>query len=323
MAKSWSQLGVVAIGRNEGIRLKACLRSVPDGIPIVYVDSGSTDGSASFPQAHGTKVVELDPRQPFTAARARNEGFMLLMLLRPELKFVQFVDGDCELERDWLGYSQAFLSAHPAYDAVCGRRRERFPEVSYYNQMCDDEWDTPIGDCLACGGDALFRVSAIRAAGGFDPLVIAGEEPELCARLRSEGWMIRRLDLPMTIHDANMMEMRQWWLRSVRSGFGYAQVWWKTRSSGISPIYGRQIASSLFWAMGIPATSIVAALIWSLWALLGAPAAWGGQFLNLTFPFGWRKSAHLLFGKFAEAFGAGRYAVVALQGRKQEAIFYK
>jgi glycosyltransferase involved in cell wall biosynthesis len=316
-------VGLVAIGRNEGERLKVCLGSIPDGIPITYVDSGSTDGSVTFARSLGANVVELDQHQPFTAARARNEGFRQLMMNDPDLELVQFVDGDCELERGWLAASEAFLAASKEYGAVCGRRRERYPEASFYNRMCDDEWNTPVGDALACGGDALYRVSALFEAGGFDPLVIAGEEPELCARLRSKGWNIRRLDIPMTIHDANMMHTLQWWRRSVRCGYGYAQVWRKTATSGGPSIYGRQIASALFWTLGIAMLALVLAIGVSPWALLVAPAAWILQLVRLSFRVGWMKGAHLLAGKVAESWGALRYAMTAMRGSSQGAIFYK
>lgn len=323
MSRDHTRLGVVIIGRNEGDRLRACLTSISIGGPIVYVDSGSTDGSTALALKIGAEVVNLDADYPFTAARARNEGFMRLMMIDPALQFVQFVDGDCELESDWLLRGVEFLANSQEYGAVCGRRRERFPEASFYNQMCDDEWDTPIGDTLACGGDALYCVSAIADAGSFDPLIIAGEEPELCARLRKRGWRVSRLDLPMSIHDANMTHVRQWWLRSVRCGYGYAQVWRKTRKNGGPSIYGRQIASALFWALGIPILALILAIMFSLWILLSAPLAWMLQFVRLSFRFGWKKAAHLLVGKFAESLGAIRYALTVLRGGTQGAIFYK
>jgi len=323
MSSEARRLGLVAIGRNEGERLKACLRSVPDSIPVAYVDSGSTDDSVSFARSLGAAVVELDSLQPFTAARARTEGLRHLIMHEPTLEFVQFLDGDCELEYGWLVESGAYLSENEAYGAVCGRRRERFPEASFYNRMCDDEWNTPIGDALACGGDALYRIAAIVDAGGFDPSVIAGEEPELCARLRGKGWKIRRLDVPMTIHDANMMHALQWWRRSVRCGYGYAQVWYKTRRTGGPSIYGRQTASALFWTLGISILALVLAIVFGPWALLVAPVAWILQLVRLSFRFGWRKGGYLLLGKAAESFGAIQCAITVLRGRAQGAIFYK
>src|SRR3990170_3982962 len=96
-----SRLGIVAIGRNEGERLRACLRSVVgDNRVVVYVDSGSTDGSVEMARSMGAEVVELDLATPFTAARARNEGFHRLEQLNPNVAFVQFVDGDCEVVAD-------------------------------------------------------------------------------------------------------------------------------------------------------------------------------------------------------------------------------
>ena len=77
-----ANVGVVAIGRNEGERLKRCLGSVPAGAASVYVDSGSTDGSAQWARDHGADVVELDMSVPFTAARARNAGFQTIEGIR-------------------------------------------------------------------------------------------------------------------------------------------------------------------------------------------------------------------------------------------------
>jgi hypothetical protein len=52
--------GVVAIGRNEGERLKCCLQSAAGVGTLVYVDSGSDDGSVAWARARGIDVVELD-----------------------------------------------------------------------------------------------------------------------------------------------------------------------------------------------------------------------------------------------------------------------
>jgi glycosyltransferase involved in cell wall biosynthesis len=159
--------GAVIIGRNEGARLVACLASFPAQVrPLVYVDSGSTDGSVAAARAAGAEVVALDMGVPFTAARARNAGFARLEALgAPE--FVQFVDGDCVLQPGWLPAAEAFLLARPEVGVVCGRRREIRPEASIWNRLCDAEWDTPVGPAKACGGDALMRVAAVRAVGGM------------------------------------------------------------------------------------------------------------------------------------------------------------
>jgi glycosyltransferase involved in cell wall biosynthesis len=190
-AEPLSKAGVVAIGRNEGKRLKACIRSVTGtSALVVYVDSGSTDGSVDSAKSAGVDVIALDTTTPFTAARARNEGFSRLQQLAPQLPYVQFVDGDCEIDQSWINAAVGFLDDHPDVAVVCGRRRERFPDSSIYNKLCDIEWDTPIGRTNGCGGDAMIRADAIAQVHGYRTDLIAGEEPELCLRLRTAGWKI-------------------------------------------------------------------------------------------------------------------------------------
>src|SRR5581483_8804078 len=217
-------VGVVVIGRNEGERLRRCLASlVGAGAYLAYVDSGSNDGSVAMAGSLGVEVVELDSAEPFTAARARNAGCEALLRSHPELQYVFFVDGDCEVIHGWIGEAVRFLESHSDVAVVCGRRRERHPERSIYNLLCDIEWDSsPPGETGACGGDAVMRIAAFRQAGGFRADLICGEEPELCARLRQSGWRIWRLAADMTVHDAAMYRLTQWWQRTVRVGYGYA-----------------------------------------------------------------------------------------------------
>lgn len=220
-------IGVVVIGRNEGKRLHQCLLSViGKGITVVYVDSGSTDASVALARFLGVHVVELDLSIPFTAGRARNAGFEYLLQVKPEVEYVQFVDGDCWIVEGWLERAASELDVYPEVVVVCGRRREEFAENSIYNRLLDIEWNTPVGEAKACGGDSMIRVGAFKKVGGFNPSLIAGEEPELCVRLRQAGGKILRVDTDMTWHDGQMTRFDQWWKRSVRSGYGYAEGAW-------------------------------------------------------------------------------------------------
>ncbi len=305
-------IGCVVIGRNEGERLVRCLASVQrSGLPIVYVDSGSHDGSVTAAREMGATVVELDMGKPFTAARARNAGYDALKLAAPGLRFVQFVDGDCELAAGWIEAANAALGDRADIAAVCGRRRERYPEASVYNRLCDIEWNTPVGEAAACGGDSLMRAEAFDAVGGFRPEVMAGEEPELCARLRQAGWKIWRIDAEMTLHDAAMTRFRQWWGRGVRSGFGYAQVWNEMRGTP-APLYGRELARALLWAGLIPLAGLAAAVIHPA-ALLLVAAIYLAQIARIAStrgigqPLSWTYGFLMLVSKFAELGGAARF----------------
>jgi hypothetical protein len=163
-------------------------------------------------------------RYPFTAARARNEGFRHLLKLDPELDYVFFVDGDCEVYERWPQVALQFLDQHAGIGVVWGRRRERFPERSIYNMLCDLEWASfAFGETKACGGDSVARVSIIREVNGYREDLICGEEPEMCVRIRQKGWLIWHLDEDMTLHDAAIYRFGQWWKRMFRGGYGFAQ----------------------------------------------------------------------------------------------------
>lgn len=263
-----SRIGLVAIGRNEGDRLRRCLESVVQRVSqVVYVDSGSTDQSVAMARSLGVEVVELDLTLPFTAARARNAGFARLLELNPDIDYVQFVDGDCEVVAGWLEQAQQVLETQPEGVVVCGRRRERFPAATVYNRLCDLEWDTPVGEAKACGGDAMMRVAALQAVNGYNPTLIAGEEPELCVRLRQNGGKILRIDADMTLHDAQMTRFQQWWQRSVRAGYAYAEG---AALHGAPPErhWVKETRSIRLWGLIIPAIILLGAVPTSGWSLL-------------------------------------------------------
>ncbi|MEM8737022.1 MAG: glycosyltransferase [Planctomycetota bacterium] len=339
-------VGAVAIGRNEGERLRACLKSlVGRAAAVVYVDSGSTDGSVELARSLGVEVVRLDLSVPFTAARARNEGSARVQDILPSVEFVQMVDGDCEVVDGWLDQAVNALQRNEKLAVVCGRRRERFPEATVYNRLADMEWDTPIGIARSCGGDALFRAAALVEVGGYDPAVIAGEEPEMCVRLRQAGWLIERLDAEMTLHDAAMTKFSQWWKRSVRAGYACAQgaaMHGKTDGHNV-----RQLQSIYLWGMIAPAITTLI-LLAALFEAVARPAAglwliWAAMFaVNVSM---YLRLAHRIrryragrgeaprhaalyarftvLGKFANAAGVWRYRKNRLLNRQARIIEYK
>src|SRR5262245_7482060 len=256
--------GAVAIGRNEGPHLRRCLGSLKAAAAVVYVDSGSSDGSVQWAREQGADVVILDMNVPFTAARARNAGFRRLRESAQDLRYVQFIDGDCELDSVWPASAVSFLAANPDVAAVCGRRRERWPERSIYNWLCDQEWDGPTGEIRAFGGDVMMRVEALAAVNGYRDGLIAGEEPELGVRLRAAGWRLWRLESEMTLHDASMMRFDQWWRRVVRSGYAFAQG---AQLHGAAPErhWVWESRRAWFWGMGLPLTSLAAGMAFGSW----------------------------------------------------------
>ena len=325
-------VGIVAIGRNEGERLHRCLNSVIGrGLTLVYVDSGSTDGSIELARDLGVEVVELDLSRPFSAARARNEGFERLCQINPEIRVVQFVDGDCEVIDGWLDRAVRTLEDHPDVAVVCGRRRERFPEQTVYNHLADLEWDSPIGEAKACGGDALMRVAAVQEAGGYNPGIIAAEDDEICLRMRGKGWRVLRIDCDMTLHDMAMTRFGQWWRRSVRTGHAYAEG---SAMYGLTPErhFVRQTRSTIFWGIVLPLVSI--GLAWPTWGaslllMAGYPMLFWRTYNYYAIQRGWPSADARLYAfwivlaKVPHAVGLLRYWIGTFIGKRRSVIDYR
>ena len=212
---------------------------------VVYVDSASTDKSVALARLHGAEVVELDMSTTFSAARARNAGFQRLVEADPGLRFVQFIDGDCEILDGWLRVAVESLETRPELAIVAGWVRERAPEASIYNRLGNIEWNfAGVGEVESVGGIFMIRREAFEDAGGFDPTIAAGEEPEFCQRLSRRGWRIRRLDERMALHDLAMTRFGQWWKRQVRFGYGSMDV--ATRFKW--PRFQRNNLTARFWS---------------------------------------------------------------------------
>ncbi|MGP0087123.1 MAG: glycosyltransferase [Steroidobacteraceae bacterium] len=326
--ESIARVGVVAIGRNEGDRLDDCLRSLLGrGMPVVYVDSGSTDGSALSARQAGCDVVELDAQTHFTAARARNEGYKRIRELAGNLLYIQFVDGDCEVVTGWIDQAVAFLDAHRDVAVVYGRRRERNPTRSIYNKLCNIEWDTPIGEAKACGGDALMRTDAFEQVHGFRGDVIAAEDTELCVRLRAAGWRIWRLEAEMTVHDAAMTRIDQWWRRALRCGYAFAQVAYLHGSTPERQFVWESRRAWL-WGFCVPVACLLVGLTlgpwgWAAWLIY--PLQMLRQTMRNPGPLNDRALVAMfhLLARFPEVFGQIKFARDRLLGRQAKLIEYK
>jgi glycosyltransferase involved in cell wall biosynthesis len=261
-ASDRDRVGVVVIGRNEGERLAcAVAAALEQAAIVVYVDSNSDDGSRDRAAALGAEVVHLTAG-PYTPSRGRQEGFEHLTRLRPDLPYVQFIDGDCLLAPGWIATARAYLDAHPDVVAVFGRRREERTAESLYSRLMDVDWDQPPGEAPNFGGDALVRCAAVAAAGGWSATTINAEDIDLSFRIRAAtGGRIVRLADEMTRHDVRMSRFAQYWRRAVRAGYGYAEVGWRFRH-GPGRMLLKRMASSWLYAAVLPAVAVVGLWVW-------------------------------------------------------------
>ena len=325
-------VGLVAIGRNEGERLRRALTSAVATVSrVVYVDSGSTDGSVDFARSIGVQVVALDLARPFTAGRARNAGMARLLEQHPATQFVQFIDGDCVLDAAWIDFAADFLSQRSDLAIVGGLCNEMNPQASVFNRIGGLEWnDFAPGEAASCGGNLMVRVRAFQEAGGFHPGMIAGEEPELCFRLRQAGWRIWRVDRPMVQHDLAMFRIGQWWRRCRRGGHAQAEFAFLHRNTTERP-KRRENRSAWMYGLAIPALALVLAWPtrgWSLALFLIYPlqiARTALRFRRRGWQSGdaWLYALQCISAKFPQMVGQMRFHLGRIFGKRSAIIEYK
>lgn len=259
-------LSIVVIGRNQAPRLKECLNSIKvqcrtDVSELFYIDTASSDNSAAIAQAAGAVCITIDPPIP-SAAIARNVGWKLA-----KSPFILFLDGDTLLARGFIEHAMP-LFLNPKVAAVCGHRKERWPEASIYQQVFDLDWIYPAGETEFCGGDVIMRRSVLELVNGYNGSLVAGEEPELCNRIRAAGFKIIRLDMLMTKHDLGITLFTQYWKRCFRTGYAYAAVSSLTSISG-APFWRTESIHNFFkgGAMLLLGLAAIIASPWSAWPM--------------------------------------------------------
>ncbi len=326
-------LSVVVIGRNEGTRLAKCLESVEKarGVAVkemIYVDSASTDGSPELAFQHGAAVIVVRSERP-TAALGRNAGWRAA-----QSDLVLFLDGDTVLHEDFPRAGCDALSRDRSIAAAWGHRREIHPEASIFNRVLDLDWVYKPGFTEFCGGDVLIRREALLETDGFDEGLIAGEEPELCRRMRARGYKILHIDHPMTGHDLQITHWSQYWKRATRAGHAYAEVSERYRGSD-DPSWASERKGNLirgsFWPF-----SLVISILLSIWFGFLPPALWLALFLLASTRSAWKARwkggspwTLLLYGVHSHLqhapilIGQLQYEVNGKQGKPRRLIEYK
>jgi glycosyltransferase involved in cell wall biosynthesis len=248
-------------------------------LDILYVDSASTDNSVALAEGLGVRSIVLDG--PTTAARARNAGWS-----RTSAPFVLFLDGDTLLHPAFVRDNLIHFD-DPSIAGVFGDRREMHADMrtaaSIYNALFDLDWNTLPGFTLYFGGDALVRRAALVDVDGYNQRLIAGEEPDMCRRMRERGYRILHVAAPMTRHDLAMHRFSQYWRRSMRTGHAYAEVA-SLYSNTPDPFWTeeshRNLVRGLFWLIA-PAGSAALSVARRSWLPIGlfavAAAALGAR----------------------------------------------
>lgn len=305
-----NNIGIVIIGRNEGKLLTKCIDSVlKTHKPCVYVDSQSTDESVGIAVLRKVKVHVIDSSMALSAARARNEGFKVLTHHHPGLKYVHFIDGDCEIDIEWPDKAVKYLSDNADVAVVCGRLHEKYKNKNIYTRLCDMDWYIEPGNIVSCGGIATIRRDVFETLKGFNATLISGEEAELSNRIRKAGYTLYCLTADMGTHDSDMESFYQFWQRSIKTGYAYCynkDIWGGKK---------KQYNSSIYWGGIVPVILLILFIFFGWYGVLGG-LVYPAQMIRIFYKYDRRDvstknkliyASFCVIGKFSEFIGIIKY----------------
>jgi glycosyltransferase involved in cell wall biosynthesis len=224
-----TELSIVIIARNEAKNIARAIESVLRATEvwpqteILLVDSASTDETVEIAKRYPINIVRLPSTWFLSVPAGRLIG---MHYTRGDL--VLHMDGDMELDPEWVNRSVSFALEHPQVGAVGGYWRNVYLQDKKIVGEEDDFRD-PQGRVLAVeyvGGAALYRRCAIEAMGGFHPFIRGEEGVYLCMGIRHAGYRVIRLPYLMSRHYCVPPQSLAYSLRRLRLDMwlGYGQV---------------------------------------------------------------------------------------------------
>jgi GT2 family glycosyltransferase len=189
-----SRVSLVILTYNRARELLRTVRNalrLPEAPPVIVVDNGSHDGTASLLATHYPQV-QLVPLQSNLGAAARNLG-----VERATTPYVAFSDDDTCWAPGSLARAAELLDAYPGIAGLSAR--VLIGEEQREDPTCAEMARSPLtrggmpGPLLLgfLAGASVFRRQAFSAAGGYEPrLFLGGEETLLAYDLASSGWSL-------------------------------------------------------------------------------------------------------------------------------------
>jgi GT2 family glycosyltransferase len=219
----WPRVSVVVCSYNGGRTIRDCLEGLleleyPD-FEVIVVDDGSTDATAAVASEYGYRVISTPNRG---LSSARNTGMQAATG-----EIVAYIDDDARPDPHWLEYiASTFLGTNhvavggpniaPEGDGLVAECVANAPGGPVHVLLSDSEAEHIPGCNMA------FRRAALQEIGGFDPQYrVAGDDVDVCWRLRERGWTLGFSPAAVVWHHRRNA-VRAYWRQQV--GYGRAEA---------------------------------------------------------------------------------------------------
>lgn len=217
------QISVIIKALNEEKNIATTIQSAIDAISglngeIILADSHSVDRTIEIALGYPVRIVQLENPEERCCGIGGQLGFQ-----HAKGDFIWIVDGDMQLNKDFLVHALHYLNENKNTAGIGGKVEERNLESLEFRarvQRAPKNLQPGLVDRLDGGG--VYRRSAIDSAGYFTNRNLHSyEEYELAIRLRSMGWELRRIDLVSVSHFGHKTEAYRLLGKRWRSGYAF------------------------------------------------------------------------------------------------------
>jgi len=193
---------------------------------LIFVDDGSDDGTLSLIEEYLPKIdmpVKII-RTPWKGiGHSRN-----MVISVTNSKYILWVDGDMVLSKDFVKKLVGFMEKHTKVGIAKGKQSlelgaNLLSSLETYSRaairMVDYQSEKARFRALGTGG-SIYRIEAIRQAGGFDEnLKGYGEDWDIEIRIRDAGWSLCVVDVGFSDYERRGLTWRSLWQKYWLRGY--------------------------------------------------------------------------------------------------------
>lgn len=193
---------------------------------LIFIDDGSEDNTLSVIQECVSKI-DISAKVFHSSWRglghARN-----MVAVNAEGDYILWVDGDMVLSRDFVRKLVEFMEKHPKVGIAKGEQAlepggnllatlETYARAA--GRMVDYQSEKARSKALGTGG-SIYRIEAIRQAGGFDENLRGyGEDWDIEMRVRAAGWSLHTTNTKFLDYERFGLTWKNLWTRYWLRGY--------------------------------------------------------------------------------------------------------
>jgi glycosyltransferase involved in cell wall biosynthesis len=197
-----------------------------ENMEVIFVDDGSEDRTLSIIKDYIPKM-DMQVKVFHQGWRGLGHG-RNVVTSNAQGDFILWVDGDMVLSSDYLDKLLKFMGRHPEVGITKGEQAlepggNTLATLEAYSRAAGRmiDYSSKKADLKSLGtGGAIYRIEAVREAGGFDEKIRGyGEDLDLEIRVRRNGWSLQTANTKFRDYEKRPLTWKNLWTRYWLRGY--------------------------------------------------------------------------------------------------------